>query len=170
MIVRLALLTGIVLLCQVGWAADSDKTAGIAAQTPAPTRFIAAGSSIIDRTKGTAVFFRGLGYSPYLRGETPLYGAAPPDDGRYAEHLPLLRHLGVNYLHVFPMHMPAGFFAALDDTDIVYGQDIWMNGNAEDFLGDGFQARSVDLIRTVFDHSYRVGRLDRLVLFSIEDL
>jgi len=169
MIARLALLTGIILLCQFGLAVASDKTAGISAQTPPPTRFIATGSSIVDRTKGTAVLFRGLGYSPYLRGETPLYGAAPPDDGRYAEHLPLLHHLGVNYLHVFPMRMPAGFFSALDDTDIVYGQDIWVNGNAQDFLDDRFQASSIDLIRTTIDHTYRVGRPDRLVLFSIGD-
>jgi len=169
MIVRLALLIGIVLLGQLRLAAASDRRAEITAQTPAPTRFVVAGSSIVDRTSGTAVLFRGLGYSPYLHGETPLYGAAPPDDGRYARHLPRLQRLGVNYLHVFPMAMPAGFFTALDHTDIVYGQDIWVNGNAEDFLDDGFQARTIVRIKTVIDHTYRVGRPDRLVLFSIGD-
>ena len=110
-----------------------------------------------------------MGYSPYLPGETPLFGAPPGDDGRYTEHLSLVRELGVNYLHVFPLLMPKGFFAALDKSDIVYGQDIWVMNGAEDFLNESFLAATITQIKVVIDHTYSVGRPDRLVLFSIGD-
>lgn len=115
------------------------------------------------------MFFRGLGYSPYLIGETPLFAAPPGDDARYVEHFARFKDLGVNYLHVFPLLMPEGFFAELDKTDLVYGQDIWVMGGAEDFLDPAFQSSTIDQIKAVIDHTYAVGRPDRLVLFSVGD-
>lgn len=152
-----------------GSAIPSGKTARIDAETPAPIRFVAEGTSIVDRTLGKPVFLRGIGYSPYLSGETPLFGASPGDDGRYGEHLALLRALGVNYLHVFPLRMPPGFFAELDQSDLLYGQDIWVMGGAEDLLDEAFLASTLDRIKAVIDHTYAVGRPDRLVLFSVGD-
>ncbi|RJP89368.1 MAG: hypothetical protein C4518_10240 [Desulfobacteraceae bacterium] len=147
-----------------------EKTAHITVETPVPDRFIVWGHEVVDLSKGgKPVFFRGMGYSPYLPGETPIYGASPGDDGRYALHLPLIDSLGVNYLHVFPLKMPAGFFKALDKTGLVYGQDIWLWAYAEDFLDETFQKTSLANIREVIDHTYAVGRPDRLVLFSIGD-
>jgi hypothetical protein len=148
---------------------SNGKTAHISATTPQPKRFIVRGTSLVDRRTGKPVFFHGIGYSPYLPGETPLYGAAPGDGGRYPEHFARLRDLGVDYLHVFPLLMPPGFFTELDKTDLVYGQDIWMNGYAEDFLDEGFQQGTLDQIKAVIDHTYAVGRPDRLVLFSVGD-
>ena len=147
----------------------APKTSRLTADTPAPTRFIVRGTSIVDLANNKSVFFRGIGYSPYLPGETPLNGAAPGDDARYVEHMKLVRELGANYLHVFPMQMPPGFFAQLDKTSIVYGQDIWIEGRTEDFLDNEFQARTFAYIKAAIDHAYTVGRPDRLVLFSIGD-
>ena len=45
-----------------------------------------------------------------------------------------MKDMGVNYLHVFPMKMPPKFFAALDKTDMLYGQDIFVWAYEEDFL------------------------------------
>lgn len=145
------------------------KTATISATTPAPTRFVVEGTTIVDRRGTKPVFFRGMGYSPYFPGETPLFGTPPGDDDRYAKHLSLLVQLNVNYLHVFPMLMPRGFFSELDKSDLVYGQDIWVLGEAEDFLDEHFQAATLAQIKAVIDHTYSVGRPDRLVLFSIGD-
>ncbi len=145
------------------------KTSSLSADTPVPRRFVAEGTSIIDLARHRKVFFKGIGYSPFLQGETPLQGAAPADDGRYAEHLALLRRLGVNYLHVFTGHLPAGFFAALDKTPIVYGQEIPIFVRARDFLDPAYQVETLAHIKDVIDHAYRVGRPDRLVLFSIGD-
>ncbi len=147
----------------------TGKIARIAATTPEPQRFVVRGTELIDRATAKPAFFRGIGYSPFLPGETPLYGANPGDDGRYPEHFARIRELGVNYLHVFPLHLPAGFFGELDKTELVYGQDIWVHGQAEDFLAEDFQQRSLDLIKDVIDHTYAVGRPDRLVLFSVGD-
>ncbi len=148
---------------------SAQKTAHISRATPAPTRFVVDGTVIVDRDTDKPVFLRGMGYSPYLTGETPLFGAPPGDDGRYAEHLGLMRDLGVNYLHVFPLLMPKGFFTELDKTDLVYGQDIWVMGGAPDFLDPDFQASTIEQIKAVIDHTYKVGRPDRLVLFSVGD-
>ena len=150
-------------------AESSSKTAEITASTPPPARFVVRGSAIIDQTTGKPTLFRGIGYSPYLPGETPLYGAPPGDDDRYQDHFARIGELGVNYLHVFPLLMPAGFFAELDKTHLVYGQDIWVHPNEEDFLDEGFLARTLDQIKAVIDHTYAVGRPDRLVLFSVGD-
>jgi hypothetical protein len=150
-------------------ADTGGKTAQISAATPQPKRFIVRGTSLVDRRTGKPVFLRGIGYSPYLPGETPLYGAAPGDGGRYPEHFARIRDLGADYLHVFPLLMPPGFFTELDKTDLVYGQDIWLNGYAEDFLDEGFQQGTLDQIKAVIDHTYAVGRPDRLVLFSVGD-
>lgn len=148
---------------------DSPKTAAIAPATPAPRRFVVRGTALVDRTRNAPVFLRGIGYSPYLPGETPLFAAPPGDDARYVEHFARLRELGVNYLHVFPLLMPKGFFAELDKSDLVYGQDIWVMGGAEDFLDPAFQKATVEQIKAVIDHTYAVGRPERLVLFSVGD-
>lgn len=147
------------------------KTAAITKDTLPPGRFIVRGREIHDLSQkgGKPVFFRGIGYSPFLPGETPIYGANPGDDGRYARHLPLIEGLGANYIHVFPMKMPPKFFEALDKTGLVYGQDIWVWPYEEDFLNDDFQRETLAYIREVIDHAYAVGRPDRLVLFSIGD-
>lgn len=147
----------------------APKTAHITAATPAPTRFVVDGTFIVDRGTNTSMFFRGMGYSPYLQGETPLFGAPPGDDDRYVEHFARFRELGINYLHVFPLLMPKGFFAELDKTDLVYGQDIWVMGGAPDFLDPMFQTNTINQIKAVIDHTYAVGRPDRLVLFSVGD-
>ncbi len=146
------------------------KLSALSPDTPAPTRFVVRDHSIIDLWRGqTPVFFKGIGYSPYLPGETPIYGASPGNDGRYALHLPLIRNLGANYIHVFPLKMPAKFFAELDKTDLVYGQDIWIWAYEEDFLDETFLNKTLNEIRDVIDHTYAVGRPDRLVFFSIGD-
>lgn len=148
---------------------DSPKIASISNDTPAPRRFVVRGTALIDRAANAPVFLRGIGYSPYLPGETPLFGAAPGDDARYREHFARFRELGVNYLHVFPLLMPRGFFAELDKTDLVYGQDIWVMGGAPDFLDADFQNNTIEQIKAVIDHTYKVGRPERLLLFSVGD-
>lgn len=148
---------------------DGPKTASMTVETPEPKRFVVRGSALVDRAAGEPVFFRGIGYSPYLPGETPLFGAPPGDDERYGEHFLRFSELGVNYLHVFPLLMPKGFFEELDKSDLVYGQDIWVMGGAEDFLDPVFQKNTIEQIKAVIDHTYEVGRPDRLVLFSVGD-
>lgn len=148
---------------------QATSTTHLTADTPAPTRFVVRGASVVDLHTGQPAFFRGIGYSPYLPGETPLNGAAPGNDERYAEHMALIGELGVNYLHVFPMRMPANFFTELDNTTLSYGQDIWIEGRSDDFLDEAFQAHTLSYIKDVIDHAYAVGRPDRLVLFSIGD-
>jgi hypothetical protein len=147
----------------------SGEVIGISSETPAPVRFVTRGTELIDLRKNSPVFFRGIGYSPYLPKETPLQGAPPGDDDRYAEHLRLMQNMAVNYLHVFPMKMPPKFFAALDKTDMVYGQDIWIWAYEEDFLAEPFLAKTMENIKEAIDHVYRIGRPDRLVLFSVGD-
>mgnify|MGYP001809634580 CR=1 FL=1 len=158
------------LMVVLSTPAVAGKTSLILPETPEPTRFVVRGPAIVDRQQGDApVFFRGIGYSPYLRGASPLLGMDLPDDGRYAANLDLARQLGANYLHVFPNPMPPAFFAALDAADLVYGQDIWIQPRAPDFLADDFQSGTSARLRTIIDHAYRVGRPDRLVLFSVGD-
>lgn len=149
--------------------AESLPRTGITADTPPPQRFTVKGSTIIDSRSDTPVFFRGIGYSPYLPGETPLQGAPPGNDERYREHIDLMLGMGVDYLHVFPMKMPEMFFAELDRTNMVYGQDIWIWAYEEDFLAEAFLTRTLGDIKAAIDHVYKVGRPDRLVLFSIGD-
>jgi len=169
----LRLLIGMVFLPSLALAAPSSETqqeaTGISPETPAPTRFVARGSEIIDRKRSVPVFFRGIGYSPYLSNETPLGGDPPGDDDRYQEHLGLMQAMGVDYLHVFPMKMPPKFFTALDKTEMMYGQDIWIWAYEEDFLAEKFLAKTMEDIKVAIDHVYKVGRPDRLVLFSIGD-
>jgi hypothetical protein len=145
------------------------KTSRIRSTTPAPSRFVVKDGKIFDLQNKKPVFFKGIGYSPYLPGETPLQGASPGDDGRYREHLTKVRDLKANYLHVFPVKMPAGFFTQLDDTDLVYSQDIWMFPHTQDFLAEDYLAWKWSLIKEAIDHTYRTGRPDRLVFFSIGD-
>ncbi len=147
----------------------AQTVSGMSPATPAPTRFVTKGSKIVDLRKNTAVFFRGIGYSPYLPNETPLLGAPPGNDDRYQEHLGLMKNMAVNYIHVFPSKMPPKFFDALDKTDMVYGQDIWIWAYEEDFLAESFLAKTLENIKAVIDHVYQVGRPDRLVLFSVGD-
>jgi hypothetical protein len=146
-----------------------EKTSGLSPDTPAPARFVTRGTSLVDLKRNAPVFFRGIGYSPYMPNETPLQGAAPGDDARYEEHLGLMKGMNVNYLHVFPMNMPPKFFSALDRTDMFYGQDIWIAGTADDFLAEPYLAKTMESIKTTIDHVYTIGRPDRLVLFSVGD-
>lgn len=147
----------------------AGKTAQIHPDTPKPRRFVVQGTRLIDRVGNQPVFFRGMGYSPYLLGETPQQGAGPGNDDRYPGHLSLLKEMGVNYLHVFPLRMPTNFFTALDATDLVYGQDIWIDPFAPDILDPKYLAATLANIKQVIDHTYAVGRPERLVLFSIGD-
>jgi hypothetical protein len=159
---------GLTIAGQPAWAVA--KTMVINPNTPQPERFVVRGKTLVDLvTPEQPVFFRGIGYSPYLPGETPIQGASPGNDDRYAKHLALIQELNATYLHVFPRLMPSNFFAALDKTDLVYSQDIWVYAYAEDFLAPAFQAQTLKEIKEVIDHTYKVGRPDRLVLFSIGD-
>jgi hypothetical protein len=150
--------------------ASAEKTISISTDTPQPNRFIVRGTSLIDLSKPEhPVFFRGMGYSPFLPGETPVRGLPPGNDGRYDTHLNLMKEMNANYIHVFPRLMPPNFFTALDKTDLVYSQDVWVWAYEEDFLAPAFQAKTLEDIKEVIDHTYKVGRPDRLVLFSIGD-
>ena len=142
---------------------------GILKGTPAPQRYVAKGSKIFDVIGQKPLFFKGIGYSPYLPNETPLKGEPPGNDDRYKEHFELMKDMGVNYLHVFPTKMPPNFFTELDKTDMLYGQDIWIWAYEEDFLFEPFLAKTMEDIKAAIDHVYKVGRPDRLVLFSIGD-
>ncbi|MFH1216997.1 MAG: hypothetical protein V1706_10905 [Pseudomonadota bacterium] len=167
----ISLIVAVVCL-SVAWASPetAEKTASIAKTTPEPKRFVVRGTSLVDLESGKKVFFRGIGYSPFLPGDkTPLSGANPGDDDRYQDHFARIRELGVNYLHVFPLHMQPGFFTELDKTDLFYGQDIWVHCCEEDFLAEDFLQRTLAQIKDVIDHTYKVGRPDRLVLFSVGD-
>jgi hypothetical protein len=155
--------------CAVPRAQIQAKTAIITPQTPSPKRFVVKGARLFDLKKNTPVFFRGMDYSPYMINETALDGEGPGNDDRYAEHLRLMQSLKVNYLHVFPMKMPPRFFAALDKTDLVYGQSIFVWPYAEDFLAESFYKSTMDRVKEVIDRTYKVGRPDRLVLFSVGD-
>lgn len=146
-----------------------EKATGLSTTTPAPVRFVTRGNELIDLQNNKPVFFRGIGYSPYLPNETPLQGDPPGDDDRYAEHLGLMQDMAVNYLHVFPMKMPQKFFTALAKTEMVYGQDIWIWAYEEDFLAERFLAKTMENIKATIDHVYTVGRPDRLVFFSVGD-
>ena len=157
-------------LTAVSAVAGSAKTMTLHPQTPQPFRFVVRGTSLFDLSRPeTPVFFRGMGYSPYLPGETPVRGMAPGNDDRYDHHLALMEKMNVTYIHVFPRLMPANFFKALDRTEMVYGQDVWVWAYEDDFLAPEFQAKTLRDIKEVIDHTYRVGRPDRLVLFSIGD-
>ncbi|BDD88103.1 hypothetical protein [Desulfofustis limnaeus] len=165
----------LICLAMIGWlllkpTAGPAKTAIIKPTTPSPIRFVVQGTTLIDQDQpGTDLFLRGIGYSPFLPGETPIYGAAPGNDGRYAEHLEMITGLGATYLHVFPRLMPPEFFIALDHSNLIYGQDVWIWPYQEDLLDPAYQAKTLTDIKEVIDHTYRVGRPDRLLLFSIGD-
>ena len=159
-----------ITLASAAKAAPAAKTMTLNPATPQPDRFVVQGASLIDlRSLERPVFFRGMGYSPFLPGETPVRGLGPGNDGRYETHLRLMQAMHANYLHVFPRLMPPKFFEALDAIDLVYGQDVWIWAYEDDFLGDAFQAKTLNDIKEVIDHTYKVGRPDRLVLFSIGD-
>lgn len=148
---------------------SDSKISRISANTPSPTRFVVQGTSIVDSNRQQAVFFKGIGYSPFLRGETPLQGAIPGDDGRYAKHLALITAMNANYIQLFPVAMPTTFYTELDKTNLVYGQDIWLFPYAFDYLEETYQKDALTLIKSIIDHVYQHGRPDRLVLFSIGD-
>lgn len=160
----------LLLLTVVAIPSLAQKTAAIQPDTPEPARFVVRGSVILDRVRGDApVRFRGIGYSPYLRGESAAREQDPGNDDRYDGHLATVRWLNADYLHVFPARMPAAFFQALDRTDLVYGQDVWIKPRAPDFLAEDYQQAAAARVRAAIDYAYRVGRPDRLVLFSIGD-
>lgn len=146
-----------------------EAPTGILESTPLPLRYVVKGTGIVDVVNRKPVFFKGMGYSPYLVNETPMQGVPPGNDGRYEEHLGLMTGMNVNYLHVFPMKMPSRFFEALDKTELLYGQDIWVCPHEEDFLSEPFLAKTMETVKAAIDHVYQVGRPDRLVLFSIGD-
>lgn len=166
--VRSLLLAGL-LSCSAPGVGTRMHDTGILPATPAPKRFVVQGTKVVDISRNKQLFFKGMGYSPFLPGETPLWGDQPADDGRYEEHLDLMQDMGVKYLHVFPTKMPPKFFAALDKTDMLYGQDVFVWAYEEDFLNEAFLARTIEDIKAAIDHTYAVGRPDRLVLFSIGD-
>jgi hypothetical protein len=165
----LLLLLPALLACCVPAVGNKACTTGVSAATPPPKRFVVQGHHVIDTAAKKALFFKGMGYSPFMPGESPLRGDHPANDGRYAEHLGLMQDMGVNYLHVFPMKMPPKFFEALDKTDMLYGQDIFVWAYEEDFLSEAFIAKTIEDIKAAIDHTYAVGRPDRLVLFSVGD-
>jgi hypothetical protein len=149
---------------------QAAKTMQLNPATPQPSRFVVRGSSLIDLNHPEQpLFFRGIGYSPFLPGETAVHGQQPGNDDRYPRHLALIKAMNANYLHVFPRLMPPKFFEALDRTDLVYSQDVWIWAYEEDFLAPAFQEKTLHDIKEVIDHTYKVGRPDRLVLFSIGD-
>jgi len=148
---------------------EPDKTSNISRLTPGPVRFVVKKGKVFDLKKQQPIFFKGIGYSPFLPGETPLMGASPGNDARYKEHVTLMKKTGINYLHVFPLKMPDKFFSQLDHTDIFYSQDIWMFPYAEDFLDKKYLDWKWSIIKDVIDHTYRTGRPDRLIFFSIGD-
>lgn len=166
-------LVGLLLMPSLALASTStnsqEENTGINQNTPAPKRFVAKGAEIIDLQRSAPVFFRGIGYSPYMPNETPLYGAPPGDDNRYQEHLGLMADMGVDYLHVFPMQMPPKFFTALDESQMFYGQDLWIWAYEEDYLVEAFLTKTLNDIKVAIDHTYKFGRPDRLVLFSVGD-
>ncbi|MBU0607174.1 MAG: hypothetical protein KKI08_04770 [Armatimonadetes bacterium] len=92
-----------------------------------------------------------------------------PGDNRHDGYLPLIESLNANFIHVFPQFMPPSFFSALDRTELVYAQDIYVSGWADDLLDPAFQQLSVEHIRRVIDHTYGVGCPGRLVFFSVGD-
>ncbi|MDD2467043.1 MAG: hypothetical protein PHI97_23870 [Desulfobulbus sp.] len=160
---------GLVLQASVA-SSEVAKTMQINPATPEPSRFVVRGSSLVDlKHPEKPLFFRGIGYSPFLPGETPVRGLQPANDDRYAHHLALIKEMNANYLHVFPRLMPPKFFQALDKTDLAYSQDVWVWAYEEDFLAPEFQKKTLDDIKEVIDYTYKVGRPDKLVLFSIGD-
>ena len=162
-------LLGFLTVCVIP-AAQAQKTMQINQATPQPYRFVVQGSSLIDRNQtGKPLFFRGIGYSPFLPGETPVRGGQPGNDDRYGTHLALIEKMNANYLHVFPRLMPPKFFEAMDKTSLLYSQDVWVWAYEDDFLAPAFQEKTLNDIKEVIDHTYKVGRPDRLVLFSIGD-
>ena len=170
MIPRALLLSLLALLTGISTPTLADKTSQIASDTPEPTRFAVRGETIVDRTRDDApIRFHGIGYSPYLRGESPVLHMPLPNDGRYSEQLAQVRKLNANYLHVFPQRMPEAFFKALDASDLFYGQDLWVKQQSHDFLDEGLQQETLDKLRASIDHTYTVGRPERLVLFSVGD-
>ena len=90
--------------------------------TPASSRFVVRGTNLVDLARPEQpVFFRGIGYSPFLPGETPVRGMNPGNDQRYPRHLQLITDMHANFIHVFPRLMPENFFRALDQTNLAYG-------------------------------------------------
>ncbi|MDD5641750.1 MAG: hypothetical protein PHX53_08885 [Syntrophales bacterium] len=131
--------------------------------------FSVSGTDLIYTPAGTRIFLKGIGYSPFLPGETPVWGANLPNDQRYADHLQIIKGLNCNFVHAFPQFMPENFFTALDQTDLFYAQDIYVNGYADDILDDTFQSDTITHIKKVIDHTHALGRPERLVFFSVGD-
>lgn len=131
--------------------------------------FGVSGTNLIDLRTGNALFLKGIGYSPFQPGETPIWGANLPNDNRYLNHLNMIKSLNVNFLLVFPQFMPQNFFIALDTTGLIYAQDIYVNGYANDLLDENFQNTTIEHIKKVIDYTYSVGRPDKLVFFSVGD-
>jgi hypothetical protein len=138
-------------------------------ETSHTNNFRVDGTKLINSISGNPIFLKGIGYSPFFPGETPVWGANLPNDNRYMTHLVMIKNLNTNFIHVFPQFMPQNFFIALDATNLFYAQDIYINGYTNDLLDDTFQTDSIAHIKNVIDHTYSYGRPDRLVFFSIGD-
>ncbi len=127
------------------------------------------GTSLIYNPTGNRIFLKGIGYSPFFPGETPVWGGNLPNDQRYAGHLQIIKNLNCNFVHVFPQFMPGNFFEALDQTKLFYAQDIYVDGYVSDILDADFQNNTIAHIKKVIDHTHSAGRPERLVFFSVGD-
>lgn len=127
------------------------------------------GGRLIDLITNETIFLKGVGYSPFFPGETPKWGANLPNDNRYLSHLSMITGLNANFLLVFPQFMPQNFFAAMDETGLLYAQDIYVDGYTDDLLNENFQSTTIEHSKKVIDHTYSVGRPDKLVFFSVGD-
>lgn len=129
--------------------------------------FGVSGANLVNLATGERVFLKGMGYSPFFPGETPIWGAKLPNDDRYRNHLDLVKNMNANSVLVFPQFMPENFFVALDETGLMYAQDIYVNGYTDDLLDEEFQRTTIEHIRQVIAHTYAVGRPGKLVFFSL---
>lgn len=114
-------------------------------------------------------FLKGIVYSPYYPGETG--GDILPDDGRYSAHLQEIKSLGANTLSIFPEKMPAGFFTALDEADLLYVPIININlydgTSNEDLLSKDYQSKVISHIKEIIDYNYSTGRPEHLAYFVL---
>ncbi|MBM4312106.1 MAG: hypothetical protein FJ119_14330, partial [Deltaproteobacteria bacterium] len=60
--------------CSGTAAYTAGSGTGIKAATPPPRRFVVRGHEVIDTASDKTLFFKGMGYSPFMPGESPLRG------------------------------------------------------------------------------------------------
>jgi hypothetical protein len=144
--VCLSVLLGLGALPDCGGGGPSTNNQSPPSNNPPSSRvdnFAVIGTSLIDHRTGNTLFLKGVGYSPFQPGETPIWGGNLPNDNRYLNHLNMIKSLNVNFLMVFPQLMPQNFFVALDTSGLIYAQDIYVDGNANDLLDDNFQNTTI---------------------------